>query len=278
MVYAPVPLSLQDSGDSIPEKQFAVGIDLHGTLLDDRWAIRSDLMDPLIGAMDSVLDICNIYVCSGNDLTFIEKYVPTDVRKRFKGYILETGCVLSDGFEEAILVHADDVEDIKKLEKALWREGIPNVRYFARRLATVSMFTRDEKEGTRPEEIFERVKELVRHIGYARKVYVTHSNVAVDIIPVGYDKFTALDYAAKGLGTIGIADSLNDSHLILNATYGFVPRNASPALLQLIGGEGRQTAVMSSSDPTPGEIRISDRESTECVIEVLRYIDENLRH
>jgi len=259
-------------------KEFAVGIDLHGTLLDDHWEIRPDLMDGLKAAMDSVIDICDIYVCSGNDLTFIEKYVPVAVRKRFKGFILETGCVLSDGFEEAILVPGEALDDIKELETALKAETILDVKYFARRLATISAFTRDEREGIGPEVIFGRVKDLVKELGYSNKVYVTHSSVAVDIIPKGFDKYTALDYASKGRKTIGIADSLNDSHLILNADHGFVPRNASPALMQLIGTEGVSTVLMDDLPSPATEIRISDRESTECVIEVLRFIGEKLRH
>jgi len=236
-------------------------------------------MDDLLDALDSVLDICDVYVCSGNDLTFIERYVPAPVRKRFAGYVLETGCVLSDGFEEVVLVPEEDLNEIKELETALKAERIPEVKYFARRLATVSAFTRDEHGGTGPEMIFDQVKELVRKLGYSEKVYVTHSNVAVDMIPKGFDKYTALDYAAKGQRTIGIADSLNDSHLILNADHGFVPENASENLMALIGAEGRSTVPLNDpASPSENSIRMSGKQSTECVIEVLRFIDERSRH
>jgi hypothetical protein len=235
-------------------------------------------MRDLLDALDSVLDICDVYVCSGNDLTFIERYVPAPVRDRFKGYILETGCVLSDGFEEVVLVPGEVLDDIKRLESALKAERIPEVKYFARRLATVSAFTRDEREGTGPEIIFDRIKEMVRELGYSNSVYVTHSNVAVDIIPVGFDKYTALEHVAKGRRTIGIADSLNDSHLILNADHGFVPKNASSALMELTGHEGRSPVPLADT-ATSSEISIrsSEKQSTECVIEVLRFIDAKLR-
>lgn len=253
-------------------KEFAVGIDLHGTLLDDRWEIRKDLLQPMLDALDGVANIADVYVCSGNDLTFIERYVPALVRERFTGYILETGCVISDGEDEEVLPPAGALERVKELEALLKEEAIPEVRYFARRLATVSAFTRDEAEGISPEPIFRRVADLVEDRGFADEFYVTHSNVAVDIIPKGFNKFTALNHAATGHRTVGIADSLNDAPMILKADLGYIPSNASPGLVDLLKKEG--IPIVPIAEAGEKGVGMSSATSTEFVIEVLESMVE----
>ena len=84
--------------------KYVIGVDLHGTLLDERWQIENVAKKELIDAIRSIKDFCKVYVCSGNDLTFVKEYVPIELRKHFDGYILETGCVISGGKNEKIII------------------------------------------------------------------------------------------------------------------------------------------------------------------------------
>ncbi|MFH1760820.1 MAG: hypothetical protein ABIA63_06935, partial [bacterium] len=60
------------------DPKYLVGIDLHGTLLDDQWEIKDHLKEPLAEKLEHLKDFCGVYVCSGNDLTFIKKYIHPD--------------------------------------------------------------------------------------------------------------------------------------------------------------------------------------------------------
>ena len=199
--------------EATPSKiKYVIGIDLHGTLLDTEWRIKDCIKGELVNAIEGVQDFCRIYVCSGNDLTFIKKYIPEEVQKCMDGYVLETGSVVSDGISEEIITSKNLVKEIKELERKLKDKNFTEVEYFARRLATISLFTRTEQGGLDPVEFYPRVREIVKELGYGNTVYATHSNVAVDIVAHGYNKFSGLNYVSKRLRLIGIADSLNEWH------------------------------------------------------------------
>jgi len=242
--------------------EYVIGIDLHGTLLDKNWKIKKDKRKKLIKNIKDVKDFCKVYVCSGNDLSFIPKYIPSDVRQEFDGYVLETGCVVSDGKKEKIIIPKKLTKEIKKLESELKKKKPKEVKYFARRLITISMFTKDEKSGIDPAKLYLEIKKIVEDLGYRKTVLVTHSDVAIDIIPKGYNKYSGIKHVAKKRKTIGIADSLNDLELILNSDYGFIPANASPKLISKIKNKN---VIQSKHGYTDG------------VIDILRYIDKNLR-
>lgn len=254
-----------------------IGIDLHGTLLDDHWEIKTELRQPLIDILEKMKGEFSMYVCSGNDLTFIKRYIPPEIETYFDGYILETGCVMSSGDKEEVIVGSATVSKIKELEKALKSGKWPEVRYFARRLATISMFTRDEEGGIDPAAIYPRVKKTVNDLGFAEDVMVTHSNVAVDIIPAGYNKFTGMAHVAgNDMGIIGIADSLNDYHMIAEADMAFIPANASYALIELLKDEGRTILPLSEIGRGKGsEVRAiyqSAKRNTSAVIDILNTL------
>ncbi len=247
------------------KKRFIIGIDLHGTLLDEQWEVKDDVKENLIKGMEAIKDFCGIYICTGNDLTFIEKYVPEDIRKYFDGYVLETGCVVSDGKKEEIIIPKSQIKVIKDLEKKLRELAPKEVKYFARRIITISLFTKDEKGGLDPIKIYPIILDLVKQFGYEKKVLVTHSNVAVDIIPKGFNKFSGIKYIAGKLGTIGIADSLNDSHMMMDSNHSFLPANASLKLIDLLKKKGRSDFYQSKFKNTQG------------VIDSLQFINKNLR-
>lgn len=257
---------------------YVVGIDLHGTLLDDEWEIKPHLHSELIDSMRAVADSCRIFVCSGNDLSFIHRYVPADVRSGLSGYVLETGCVLSDGVSESAIVPSERIRSIKELEKRLKEATFPEVKYFARRLCTISLFTRTETGGSDPADLHPRIETKVRELGFQGEVLVTHSNVAVDVLPLGFTKFSGIRHVAVGQKTIGIADSLNDIHLLTGADLSFMPANSSRRLIRALAAGGRRVQPLRVWTGEPGPIVWRSRfPSTQGVIEILRFLKRNLR-
>ena len=255
--------------------RFCIGIDLHGTLLDKEWKIKAELEQKLIQTLQHLKNFSKIYICSGNYLVFVNQYLSEEVRACFDGYILETGCVISDKKHEKAIVQNEVIKKIKDLEIFLKNKQHKEVKYFARRLATISMFTQHEGKGDDPKSFFEKIKKEIAESRWANDVYVTHSDVAVDIIPRCHNKFTGLFNIAKGLPTIGIADSLNDLHLLKDAEYGFIPGNASPILLYTLNNQGKQIYSLKNFNGQKG-IYQSKCDHTQGVVEILQSLKEKL--
>lgn len=260
------------------KSKYLIGIDLHGTLLDEQWEIKKDIIKELINSLWVVKDFCKIYICSGNDLTFIKKYIHREVRECFDGYILETGCVIGGEKEEKIIIPKKFIEIVKELEKKLKFANLKEVKYFARRLISISMFTKDETGGIDPSEIYSHIQDLVKILGYDDQVMVTHSSVAIDIVPKGYNKFTGMKYAAQGLKIIGIADSVNDYHMLLYAHCGFIPANHSPRLIDLLKNKKKKIVLINQSGLDNENIVLkSSYKYNKGVVDILNYINCNLR-
>lgn len=258
--------------------KFVIGIDLHGTLLDNEWEIKSDLLIPLDKALEGVRGFCKVYVCSGNDLTFIHKFIPKEIYRHFDGYVLETGCVISEGKNEDVIVPSPLIEIIRDLEYKLKKKNFPWVQYFARRKSTISLFTRTESEGEPPDAVFPEVKAIVKQLGFGEDVRVTHSNVAVDIIPRGFDKFRGLGHVASGRPTIGIADSMNDIELVRDADLAFIPANASLKLIRELAKKGKSVLDLGDTLPKDKEIVWRSRfSSTRGVLEILGFIEDVIK-
>ncbi|MBI5766032.1 HAD family phosphatase [Candidatus Falkowbacteria bacterium] len=258
------------------DKKYLIGLDLHGTLLDENWKIKENLKEELINRLKSLKNFCRIYVCSGNDLTFLRQYLPSEIFNLFDGFILETGCVISDGKTETIIADNSLVDTIKNLENELKKILKGEILYFAKRLTSISLFTKHEGRGIDPSLILEKIENLVDHLGFAGKVLVTHSDVAVDIIPTGYNKFTGMKFASENLKTIGIADSLNDYQMILDADYAFMPHNASPKLINLLQRSNKKIKNIAVTAKIDKNIILQSNYShTEGVIEILDFINKN---
>lgn len=255
----------------------AAGIDLHGTLLDRHWKVDVGSLNRLTRSLESLRDRCLLFICSGNDLSFLHRHLTDAMMSLFDGYVLETGCVVSDGTVEQVLVSPDSAASIRTIEDILRGHGFPEVRYFAPRRATVSLFTRTAEGGSDPAELMPRVVEAVEESGFGERVYVTHSDVAVDVIPRGYDKLSGLRAAAGSLRTIGIADSLNDLPLITGADLAFLPANASVALESALESAGRTVHALGEGVPPGREVVLkSGSESTGAVVEILEFLFEYL--
>ena len=235
-----------------------VGIDLHGTLITDHSEEVPPTSRPrLLAAMERVKGLARLYVCTGNDLGFLHRKLPTEVLDRMDGAVLETGCVVSDLRTETILVDPLVVRRVKMLEGLLQEKRFEWVYKFARRLATVSLFTR---RGLCAADFRDEVERQVQALGFSDVVIVTYSSVAVDVIPRGFNKLTGLRRLAGSEPAVGIADSMNDLELIRGADYAFLPANSSPELLERLRQSGKriERIPVSAAADTMAQAKLRD--------------------
>lgn len=258
-------------------KKYIIAIDLHGTLLNRDWSISGSLVPPLVSLMKKAKNIADFYTCTGNDLTFVKKHLPKKVFDCFDGFVLETGCVVSDGREEKIITKDKEVEIIKELEKELKKQEFKELNYFARRLSSISLFTKRPYDKNIPRDFYPIVNTKIKELGFENHVFATYSSVAVDIVPKGYNKFTGIKFMAKNKETIGIADSMNDKHLLLDSDYGFMPSNAPPELIGLLKKNGKNISNIDDSVSIRKNCVIqSNKEDTRAVLEVLDFLNKNI--
>ena len=253
------------------EKDNILGLDLHGTLLEPGEVLRPELVPLLIAGLKKLSDRAVLFLCTGNDLEFIARKVPAELRAGFDGYVLETGCSFSpDRKQELVLTSPEEQKLIKDLEQKLKDKKFPEVNYFAHRLTTISLFC------DRPREFYAEVNEAVRALGVLDKVMVTYSSVAVDILPRGYNKFTGLKKVAEGRKTIGIADSMNDQALLLEADFALAPKNLAPELKTLLAGRGRPVIPLAHAQGLQSQsVPIASGRETEGVLELLSFLDKH---
>jgi hydroxymethylpyrimidine pyrophosphatase-like HAD family hydrolase len=250
---------------------YALGLDLHGTLIEDGELIRPELRRPLIEALEAVKGDCRLFVCTGNDLTFLRRKISSDILSLFDGFILETGCVYSDGAGERVLTGPGVAASSRELEAKLKGFSDPEVYKFDRRLTSIAIFTR---YGHSPAEYKVKVEERVRSLGYDGLFYTTHSSVAVDVVPRGFDKFTGLKAVSDGLKTVGVADSMNDIHLHIGCDYSFAPKNIGEGLRRALMESGRDVVALSDAvEIVKGVTYVADGPATEGVIQILKSIE-----
>ena len=107
--------------------------------------------------------------------------------------------------------------------------------------------------------------------------YITLSNVAVDIVPKGFNKYTGLRYFSKTSTTIGIADSLNDLDLIINTDYAFIPKNAGPELISALSKKGKDILPFDLFDKNKNNIVWQTKSSyTKSVSDILQKIEKEI--
>jgi len=252
------------------ERIFHIGVDLHGTLINNNEFLSEGSTEQLREVLKAKPDDIRIYLCTGNDLPFVRRKLG-DITDLFNGAILETGCVVStDMIKEEIIVPLNIVTQIKNLENTLLDCDYPEVYKFARRLATISMFTKYEYP---LEGFFQKMKEDLKHLDYAR---VTRSSVAVDIIPAKHDKYRGLEYFGKANDVyVAVADSLNDIEMLKKADISFMPANADPATIELLGKAKPKKAL--GNDLDEKRLYISSKPVTFGVIEILENIYKNYK-
>jgi hydroxymethylpyrimidine pyrophosphatase-like HAD family hydrolase len=253
-------------------KQYAIGIDMHGTLLDCEEEIPKKFHKALRLAIQRVKPFASIYTCTGNDLLFVKERL-RGLLGLFDGHILETGCVISlNGKTEQVLVKEEELKAIKMLKKKIDRRRFSWVTEGnRRRLATISLFTNN------PKSHMPDVQAFVNSVGFGNIISVVHSSVAVDLKPKGYDKYTGLRFVAKGKNTIGIADSQNDSPLILHSDFAFVPENVDPELVDLVESNGKRVVNISNAKGLKrNQVIKASKKEVEGVIQILNFISDYL--
>ena len=252
-----------------------VGIDLHGTLITDHpEQVPPQALPRLLTAMDALGRRARLYVCTGNDLGFLRRKLPPEVMKRLDGAVLETGCVASDLAAETVLVAPEVLAAVKALEQDLRGCRFPWVYKFARRLATISMFT---QLGLRAADFRDTVEREVSRLGGAQLVQVTYSSVAVDVIPRGFNKLTGLRRLAGDQPVVGIADSMNDLELVRGADYAFLPANCARELLSSLERSGKPVQEIGEASGLRPHVAILCTESfTDAVSQALTFLAREL--
>lgn len=165
---------------------------------------------------------------------------------------------------------------IKKLEAALIADNYPEVYKFARRLATISIFT---KYGESVDAFHRKIEQRVKELGF-NDIHVTHSSVAVDILPIGFDKFTGLRYFAEAGTdsiTVGIADSMNDVPLLIKSGYAFMPRVSHQKVIHAIESNGKKVVMLQPGQSMPSRhiVIFTEAPATLGVAEILSFIASN---
>ena len=114
-----------------------IGIDLHGTLLNRSWRIEPSHKGDLLTKLCSLKEYYSLFICTGNDLEFLKKYLPDDLSSLFDGFILENGSVYSDGHIERLLIDQEQELKIQELSKIISLHSYKELMLTARRLATI---------------------------------------------------------------------------------------------------------------------------------------------
>ncbi len=248
-----------------------IGVDLHGTLLDAGWKIDEHLARIIANLFLSLKSRFRIFICSGNDLEFVKDHVPGEILEEVEGLVLETGCVFSDKVSEKAIMSDEICFSVKELQKALKKADLGNIKYFARRLSTVSIFTDDGTSGEPPENLFEKVKNFLSE----RKItgfYATHSNVAVDIVPLGADKYLGLRKIDGGAQIFSIADSFNDLPLLEKADYSFAPSNLSEKIILRLKGKKEIVTLKNKVSLEKGKLYLSEKPYGEGCADILEFV------
>lgn len=253
-------------------KNLVIGIDLHGTLLDENECLPLKCVALLREEITKLKRFALVGTCTGNDLLFVKQKL-LSVFELFDFHVLETGCTYSlDGISEKVLCSKSEIAKLARVLKAVREKSFPEVSEDnRRRLSELSFFCKN------PAEFCSKIQKVVYELGLSRDLHVTHSSVAVDVIPAGYSKFTGIYAIAKGKKTIGIADSVNDYPLIMKSNFAFMPSNHSKLLETKISEQGKKIEELEKCTGFNCEV-VFKAKSEYCfgTIEILRKINQVL--
>jgi len=257
--------------------EYLISIDLHGTLLDKDENLSQDSEKILVSLLLSKPSCVKIYICTGNDLGFLERKLSKKLLDLFDGVVLETGVIISlDKKNKEVLVTSSVVKEIKAIQESLIDNDYSEIYKFADRMASISMFMKHE------ESVFDFYKKIKKKMSNIEdKFRVTYSSVAVDIIPVGFNKFTGIKEIQRKLTgkrnykIIAIADSINDYELLRDSDISFLPFNCNKKVISgLEEHKMRSIDLQSTKDVLANEncFYISNKKTTFGVIEILEKI------
>lgn len=256
----------------INEIKYILGLDLHGTLLEPGEILREEMIEPITTALARLKNKTSRFICTGNDLAFVGKKIPSQILEQIDGHILETGCCSShDKITEQVLTSLEEQKVMSELEILLREQNFPEINYFAHRLTTISMFC------DQPKSFWQKITEFIKATPLLPLVHITYSSVAVDILPAGYNKHYGLSLVAGKKKTIGIADSMNDRALLEKSDLAFAPANIAAELLLILKNSGRRIVPLAQdSQLKPNTIYLASRTETQGVKEILDFLDRVL--
>ncbi len=261
-------------------KNTVIGIDLHGTLLDKNWCIPQEIIPELIAVLQNINTESYLFICTGNDLNFVREILPAEIRNLFDGYILENGCVFSDGKDEQLLISPEDVDMIKTLERELTEKGLPDLLFKGHRLGTISLFTRNRKTGVSPDNLYNYLEKLLATHPKREKIKITHSDVAVDILPADHSKFRGISQVCAQKKIIAIADSCNDWEFLNKADFAFLPHNCCSHIEERFRKEGYRILNLNnfSDDRRGKDVYKSNLGYTYGVLDILKKLDNKSKN
>ncbi len=250
--------------------KYIIGLDLHGTLLEPGEIIQPKMIEPISQALVKLKNRATKFLCTGNDLEFVRRKIDQQILNEIDGQILETGCSMSpDNLTERILTTSAEQNLIYELDCLLRQQKFPEINYSAHRLTTISMFC------DQPKKFWQKIYDFVSQTKFAPLVHITYSSVAVDILPMGYNKHKGLNLVANGKKTIGIADSMNDRALLEKSDFAFAPANLSPELIPILKNSGRQIIpINQASQLIPDSVIIASEPETQGVKQILELLNQ----
>ena len=286
-------------------KRYIVALDLHGTLLDINWEISDGCLGDLVGHFDDMSGFADFYIVTGNDFSFVQKYLPSEILERMHGFILESGGIMMikstmtdksqtkrlENFSPSIVDNAT-ADCVKELKEYFIKKKYSFIKYFAERQVSISMFTIDENGGEEPTKYFETIYNDLRQHKYSDMFYLTWSNVALDIIPVGVSKWESLKKIAENYRyqnitpddvkagnpdvIISFLDSYNDKEMALNSTYTFLPQNTSNKLIEYLQTNNKLVFPLSKFYFLKNFAYILDQPFTQGVSQGLFFLKNNI--
>ena len=257
-------------------KKYVVALDLHGTLLDEKWEIPSRLQKELINLLNDLSPVVEFYICTGNDYSFVEKHIPGEVIKLIDGFILETGCIVYSNGVKEYRTPEKTRKEAEALKHYLSKKNYPFVKYFGERESTITLFTADENGGEAPERFYDIINSDLLSHKYGKNFYITWSNVAFDIIPNKFSKWDTLYKISQNRLIFSFLDSYNDSGIARYSDFTFLPKNSSDKLLFYLRKNNKLIFRLKSFHLFKNQCYISDKSFTEAVIEGLDYLKKEL--
>ncbi|TDA41764.1 MAG: hypothetical protein DSO07_02840 [Thermoproteota archaeon] len=147
--------------------------------------------------------------------------------------ICENGGIIYDPVKDISFINPsiskEALDELRKL-KTFFEENLPNLFPGAKmELGKEVSISLNPPKGVDISLFYEKVKKEVED--RARHLYITRSKSAVDILPAGISKLSALIFVVKNMGlsldkVCGIGDSINDIELLKNVGFPAVPANS----------------------------------------------------
>jgi len=257
---------------SILSQDAVIAIDLHGTLLDQQWTISLMNQQILCNLLQRLKEHAEIYICTGNNLNFVDATIPQEIRRLFTGSILESGCVLFKDNKKIILT--DQQLKVKRdlLEKFFRQKKYSFVQYFAERETTISIFTVDRNGEDPPISFLPRIWKDFSSCDWNDDFYLTYSDVAFDFIPTSFNKWKTLQQVAQNKIIFSIMDGYNDKEVALNSDYSFLPHNCSRQLVNYLRANNRLVWEWEKFHFRKNQAYLVNNSFTEGVIDCLYFI------